>query len=200
MADETYSPDGQGDGQGDGQRNGQGSDIGWADTVRFRLPGGWTVDVEEHEGQPVGTFRPPPPAAGVLRLVTDRVVPRPDSGGTAATLQEMALRFVRPQDPRAGDRTVETRADGAVIAQAMMRTQEDGRAETHYLWLVGAERPAADGSRAAEDIPTLAPTPAKSVAAVAMFSFALPDLMDGDESCAEMLGRIDDAIRNAEIR
>lgn len=192
MADETYSPDGPG--------NGQGSDIGWADTVRFRLPGGWTVDVEEHEGQPVGIFRPPPPAAGVLRLVTDRVVPRPDSGGTAATLQEMALRFVRPQDQRAGDRTVETRADGAVIAQAMMRTQEDGRAETHYLWLVGAERPAADGSRAADGVPTPAAIPAKGVAAVAMFSFALPDLMDGDESCAETLGRIDDAIRNAEIR
>ncbi|MBP2300424.1 hypothetical protein [Azospirillum picis] len=156
-----------------------GRDIGWADTVRFRLPPGWAVDVEEVEGQAVGTFRPPPPAAGVLRLVTDRVVPRPDAGGVAGTLREMALRFVRPQDPRAGDRTVEQREDGAVIAQAMMRTEEDGRAETHYLWLVGAERDA--------------------VAAVAMFSFALPDLMDGDESCADMLGRIDDAIRSAEI-
>ena len=175
MADDTYSP------------NAQGSDIGWADTVRFRLPAGWAVDVEEHEGQPVGTFRPPPPAVGVRRLVTDRVTPRPESGGTAATLQEMALRFVRPQDQRAGDRTVESRADGAVIAQAMMRTEEDGRAETHYLWLVGAERP------------NNADSAAGSVAAVAMFSFALPDLMDGDESCAEMLGRIDDAIRNAEI-
>ena len=163
--------------------NGPGSDIGWADTVRFRLPPGWAVDVEEHEGQSVGTFRPPPPAAGVLRLVTDRVTPRPDSGGAAGTLQEMALRFVRPQDPRAGDRTVESRADGAVIAQAMMRTEEDGRAETHYLWLVGAERAEASGT----------------VAAVAMFSFALPALMDGDDSCAEMLGRIDDAIRSAEI-
>lgn len=167
--------------------NGPGSDIGWADTVRFRLPPGWAVDVEEHEGQPVGTFRPPPPAAGVLRLVTDRVAPRPESGGVAGTLQEMALRFVRPQDPRAGDRTVESRADGAVIAQAMMRTEEDGRAETHYLWLVGAERADAAG------------TVAGAVAAVAMFSFALPALMDGDDSCAEMLGRIDDAIRNAEI-
>ncbi|WP_042442201.1 hypothetical protein [Azospirillum sp. B510] len=177
MTDKTQSPI--------GRENGIGSDIGWADTVRFRLPAGWTVDVEEHEGQPVGSFRPPPPAVGVLRLVTDRVTPRPDSGGTAGTLREMALRFVRPQDPRAGDRTVESRADGAVIAQAMMRTEEDGRAETHYLWLVGAERPPAGGRDA--------------VAAVAMFSFALPDLMDGDESCAEMLGRIDDAIRNAEI-
>ena len=105
----------------------------------------------------------------------------------AGTLREMALRFVRPQDPRAGDRTVESRADGAVIAQAMMRTEEDGRAETHYLWLVGAERAQTAG------------TAGGAVAAVAMFSFALPALMDGDDSCAEMLGRIDDAIRNAEI-
>lgn len=156
-----------------------GNDIGWSDTVRFRLPPGWSVDVEEHEGQPVGTFRPPPPAAGTLHLVTDRVTPRPESGTVAATLQEMALRFVRPQDSRAGDRMVETRGDGATIAQAMMRTVEEGRAETHYLWMVGAQRDA--------------------VAAVAMFSFALPDLMDGDESCAETLGRLDDAIRAAII-
>ncbi|ALG70271.1 hypothetical protein VY88_08365 [Azospirillum thiophilum] len=175
MAHDTPGAEGGSGGGADGT----GSDIGWADTVRFRLPPGWAVDVEEHEGQPVGTFRPPPPAAGVLRLVTDRVVPRPDSGGVAGTLREMAVRFVRPQDPRAGDRSVESRADGAVIAQAMMRTLEDGRAETHYLWLIGADR--------SDD------------AAVAMFSFALPGLMDGDESCAEMLGRIDDAIRNAEI-
>ena len=108
MADQTNSSNGPGDGQG--------SDIGWSDTVRFRLPAGWAVDVEEHEGQPVGTFRPPPPAAGVLRLVTDRVVPRPESGGIAATLQEMALRFVRPQDPRAGDRTVESRAGSSAVS------------------------------------------------------------------------------------
>ncbi len=179
MAHDTPGAGGGAAGGAGGGADGTGSDIGWADTVRFRLPPGWAVEVEEHEGQPVGTFRPPPPAAGVLRLVTDRVVPRPDSGGVAGTLQEMALRFVRPQDPRAGDRSVESRADGAVVAQAMMRTQEDGRAETHYLWLVGADR--------------------SDAAAVAMFSFALPGLMDGDESCAEMLGRIDDAIRNAEI-
>ncbi len=172
----------------------KGRDIGWNDTVRFRLPAGWTADVEEHEGQPVASFRPPPPAGGTLRLVTDRVTPKPDAGGlnsaalnpagpglggVAATLQEMALRFVRPQDQRAGDRTVDIRDDGATIAQAMMRTDEEGRAETHYLWLIGAER---DG-----------------IAAVAMFSFALPAILDGDESCAQILGMIDDAIRAAEI-
>ncbi|SMH55820.1 hypothetical protein [Azospirillum agricola] len=157
----------------------EGRIIGWNDTVRFRLPPGWAADVEEHEGQPVATFRPPPPAGGTLRLVTDRVTPKPDAGGVAATLQEMALRFVRPQDSRASDRSVETREDGATIAQAMMMTDEDGRAETHYLWLVGTAR---DGR-----------------AAVAMFSFALPAILDGDESCAAMLGRIDEAIRTADI-
>ncbi|MGF7174547.1 hypothetical protein [Azospirillum doebereinerae] len=164
--------------------NGRGDDsdgriIGWNDTVRFRLPSGWAAEVEEHEGQPVATFRPPPPAGGTLRLVTDRVTPKPEAGGVAATLREMALRFVRPQDQRAGDRTVETRADGALVAQAVMMTDEDGRAETHYLWLVGAER---DGQ-----------------AAVAMFSYALPAILDGDESCAAMLGRIDAAIQTAEL-
>lgn len=156
-----------------------GRDIGWNDTVRFRLPAGWAADVEEHEGQLVAAFRPPPPAGGTLRLVTDRVTPRPESGGVAGALQEMALRFVRPQDQRAGDRTVETRDDGATVARAMMTTDEDGRAETHYLWLLGAKR--------------------AGVAAVAMFSFALPTLLDGDASCAEALSLVDEAILSAEI-
>ncbi|WP_298377802.1 hypothetical protein [Azospirillum sp.] len=166
------------DGEADGRLT-EGRMIGWNDTVRFRLPPNWAAEVEEHEGQPVATFRPPPPAGGTLRLVTDRVTPKPDSGGVAGTLQEMALRFVRPHDQRAGDRTVEPRPDGGVIAQAMMRTDEEGRAETHYLWLIGADR---DG-----------------VAAVAMFSVALPAILDGDESCAAMLGEIDEAIRAARI-
>lgn len=164
----------------------QGADgrvIGWNDTVRFRLPAGWGADVEEHEGHPVAAFRPPPPAGGVLRLVTDRVAPRDAEAGVTGTLQEMALRFVRPDDPRAGDRTVEDRVvDGrpdGLIAQAVMVTEEDGRNETHYLWLIGAER--------------------AGRAAVAMFSFALPAILDGDESCAATLGEIDLAIRSAEL-
>lgn len=157
----------------------EGRMIGWNDTVRFRLPPGWAAEVEEVEGQPVATFRPPPPAGGTLRLVTDRVVPKPDSGGVDATLREMALRFVRPQDQRAGDRTVEARGDDGLLALAMMRTEEDGRAETHYLWMIGANR--------------------AGVAAVAMFSVALPAILDGDESCAAMLGQVDEAIRAAEL-
>lgn len=166
-----------------GYQDTEGRIIGWSDTVRFRLPPGWAADVEEHEGKPVAIFRPPPPAGGTLRLVTDRVAPKPDSalgsGDVYGTLQEMALRFVRPQDQRAGDRKVENRPGGGILAQAMMITDEDGRAETHYLWLIGAER--------------------SGVAAVAMFSFALPAILDGDQSCADMLGRIDEAIQTAEI-
>lgn len=169
--------DGRNDTEGGGHEDGR--IIGWNDTVRFRLPPGWATDVEEHEGQPVATFRPPPPAGGVLRLVTDRVAPKPDSGSVADILQEMALRFVRPQDQRASDRTLETRADGSLLAQAVMMTDEEGRAETHYLWLVGAERAGA--------------------ATVAMFSYALPAILDGDESCAETLGRIDAAIQAATL-
>ncbi|WP_245986463.1 hypothetical protein [Azospirillum thermophilum] len=155
-----------------------GREIGWNDVVRFRLPADWSMEVEEHEGHAVAAFRPPPPAGGVLRLVTDRVTPRPDSGGVEAVLQEMALRFVRPDDPRAGDRTVEPHRDG-VIAQAVMHTEEDGRAEVHYLWLIGSDR---DGR-----------------ASVAMFSVALPAILDGDESCAVMLGQVDGLVRDAEI-
>lgn len=169
----------------------QGRTIGWQDTVRFRLPAGWGVEVEEHEGHPIAAFRPPPPAGGVLRLVTDRKTPRPEDAGTEGLLQEMALRFVRPDDPRAGDRTVEdrivagsgdndagSRTDG-LIAQAVMLTEEDGRRETHYLWLIGAHR--------------------AGQAAVAMFNFALPAILDGDESCAVTLGAIDEAVRAAEL-
>lgn len=166
-----------------------GRTVEWNGTVRFRLPAGWRVEVEEHEGHAVAAFHPPPPAGGVLRLVTDRVAPKEGPDGVTATLREMALRFVRPDDPRAGDRSVEPWAQGGasggdtgedgIIAQAVMATDEDGRAETHYLWLVGAER--------------------AGRAAVAMFSFGLPAILDGDESCADTLARIDAAIRAAEI-
>jgi hypothetical protein len=153
--------------------------IEWGELVRFHLPVGWTADVEEHEGHAVAAFRPPDGGDGTLRLVTDLVTPRPEQGGADLVLREMALRFVRPDDGRASDRTVESRDDGAVIAQAVMHTDEDGRAETHYLWLVGDER----GGRAA----------------VAMFSYALPTLLDGDEDSAAILAQLDPMIRSAEL-
>ncbi|WP_207455995.1 hypothetical protein [Azospirillum sp. SYSU D00513] len=170
---------GQGGGQEGSRESGQDMAIEWAELVRFRLPPGWLPEVEEHEGHAVAAFRPPRGEAGALRLVTDRVAPKPGQGGVEEVLREMALRFVRPDDPRAGDRTVEDREDGALIAQAVMRTVEDGRAEAHYLWFVGAER--------------------EGRAAVAMFSYALPAEADGDEEAAATLSRLDPAIRSAEI-
>lgn len=153
--------------------------IEWNDVVRFRLPAGWRADVEEHEGHAVAAFHPPAPAGGVLRLVTDRVAPKEGPDGVTAVLREMALRFVRPDDPRASDRTVEPWGEDGVVAQAVMVTEEDGRADAHYLWLVGAER--------------------AGQASVAMFSYGLPAIMDGDESCAATLAQLDTAIRAAEI-
>lgn len=165
--------------------------FGWNEVVRFRLPADWRPDVEEHEGHPVAVFHPPAPAGGVLRLVTDRVAPKDGPDGVTAVLHEMALRFVRPDDPRASDRKVEPWCSGGgvdgngnesedgVRAQAVMLTQEDGRAEVHYLWLVGAER--------------------AGMAAVAMFSYGLPAILDGDESCAGILALLDKAIASADI-
>ena len=155
----------------------------WNEVVRFRLPADWRPDVEEHEGHSVAAFHPPAPAGGTLRLVTDRVAPKEGPDGVTAVLREMALRFVRPDDQRASDRTVEPwgqdgGADG-VLAQAVMVTEEDGRTDAHYLWLVGAER--------------------AGMAAVAMYSYGLPAIMDGDESCAETLALLDKAIKSAEI-
>ncbi len=156
-----------------------GHSVEWDGLVRFRLPDGWRADVEEHEGHAVAAFHPPAPAGGVLRLVTDRVAPKDGPDGVVAVLREMALRFVRPDDQRASDRTVEPWGDDGVLAQAVMVTEEDGGTDAHYLWLVGTER--------------------AGKAAVAMFSYRLPMVMDGDESCAGTLAQLDGAIRAAEI-
>ncbi|OYD86040.1 MULTISPECIES: hypothetical protein [Azospirillum] len=159
--------------------NDAGHSVEWEGVVRFRLPDGWRAEVEEHEGHAVAAFHPPAPAGGVLRLVTDRVAPKDGPDGAVAVLREMALRFVRPDDQRASDRIVEPWGDDGVLAQAVMMTEEDGGTDAHYLWLVGAER---DGK-----------------AAAAMFSYRLPMVMDGDESCAGTLALLDGAIRAAEI-
>ncbi|NYZ17341.1 hypothetical protein HL658_32765 [Azospirillum sp. RWY-5-1] len=150
--------------------------------VRFRLPADWTIRMEEHEGHAVTAFDAP--GGGTLRLVTDRVTPpRAGEGGTAVLLREMALRFVRPDDPRCGDRVVEDRPGGGLIASAVLRTDEDGRttwhghAEAHYLWMLGAEQ----GGRVA----------------AAMFSFALSTAQDGEEAAVAAIGTADAAIRAA---
>lgn len=144
--------------------------------VRFRLPADWTIRIEEHEGHAVAAFDAP--GGGTLRLVTDRVdPPRAGDGGTAVLLREMALRFLRPDDPRCGDRLVEDRPGGGLIATAVLHANEDGRAEAHYLWMLGAEQ---DGRVAA-----------------AMFGFALPAAQDGGEPAVAAIGTADAAIRAA---
>lgn len=146
--------------------------------VRFRLPADWTIRMEEHEGHAVAAFDAP--GGGALRLVTDRVAPpRAGGGGTAVLLREMALRFVRPDDPRCGDRVVEDRPGGGLIATAVMRTDQDGRLEVHYLWMLGAEQ--------------------DDRVAAAMFSFALPAAHDGGEEAVAAIGTADAAIRAAEL-
>lgn len=162
--------------------------VKWDDLVEFQLPASWAAEVEDHEGHTVAVFLPPAPATGTLRLVTDRVAPKEGPDGVGAVLQEMALRFVRPDDSRASDRIVapwdnpEARAIGAeegVVAQAVMATEEDGRAELHYLWMIGVER--------------------AGRAAVAMFSFLVPADQDGDPAIAGAIALLDTMIREASI-
>ena len=160
--------------------------VEWGDAVRFRVPGHWAPAVEEREGMDVLTFRPADSVGdsggdsggGTLNVLVDERTPA--AGQSAeAVLQEMALRFVRPDDARASDRTVEDRADGVRLAQAAMVTEEDGRVESHYLWLLGR----VDGGRVG----------------VAMFSYTLPANLDGQEPHVSTLAALDAAIRAAEL-
>lgn len=150
--------------------------VDWAGTVRFRVPVAWTVSSEDREGIEVAAFRAPD--SGTLHVLADERAPRP--GETAeAVLHEMVLRFVRPDDARVSDRNVEERTDGARLALAAMLTEEDGRRESHYLWLLGHVR---DGR-----------------ARVAMFGYALPAALDGQEPHLSILAGLDASIRAAEL-
>lgn len=154
--------------------------VEWGDAVRFRVPAHWTPAVEEREGMDVLTFRPADSGGdsggGTLNVLVDERSPA--AGQSAeAVLHEMALRFVRPDDARASDRTVEDRADGVRLAQAAMVTEEDGRVESHYLWLLGR----VNGGRVG----------------VAMFSYTLPANLDGREPHVSTLAALDAAIRAA---
>jgi len=152
--------------------------VEWAGMVRFRVPMEWTVTSEDREGIEVVIFRPAQADGGALHVLTDERGPR--AGEPAeAVLHEMAMRFVRPDDARVSDRSVEDREDGARIAQAAMVTEEDGRTESHYLWLLGRVR---DGK-----------------ARVAMFSYTLPAHFDGQEPHVSTLAGLDAAIRTAEL-
>ena len=154
-------------------------EVEWAGTVRFRVPMDWTVSSEDREGIEVVAFHPADAdGGGALRVLVDERTPRPGEPAQAV-LHEMAMRFVRPDDARVSDRSVEDRADGVRLAQAAMLTEEDGRTESHYLWLLGHVR--------------------EGRVRVAMFSYTLPTLFDGQEPHVSTLAGLDAAIRAAEF-
>ncbi|HYG85340.1 MAG TPA: hypothetical protein VD978_03700 [Azospirillum sp.] len=151
--------------------------VEWAGTVRFRVPMDWTVTSEDREGIEVLVFHPAD-AGGALHVLADERGPRAGEP-PEAVLHEMSMRFVRPDDARVSDRAVDDREDGVRIAQAAMTTEEDGRMESHYLWLLGQVR---DGR-----------------VRVAMFSYTVPTLFDGQEPHVSTLAGLDAAIRAAEL-
>lgn len=152
--------------------------VEWAGTVRFRIPADWTVTSEDREGIEVLVFHPADSGGGALHVLADERSPRAGEP-VEALLHEMVLRFVRPDDARVSDRTVEDREDGVRMAQAAMVTEEDGRTQSHYLWLLG---------RALE-----------GQVRVAMFSYTMPAPFDGQEPHVSNLAGLDAAIRAAEL-
>jgi hypothetical protein len=150
--------------------------------LRLSLPPGWRETAEINEGQPVRVFHPPGDAPGVLRVLTDRIAAGgADAGAVAIKLRETAVRFVRPDDARAYDRVIEDRPGGGLVATAVITAaQDDGREETHYLWLLAepGEGPFIDA---------------------AMAALALPRGADGDEAAAAVAAVADEALRAAEL-
>lgn len=148
--------------------------------LRLSLPPGWRESAEINEGQPVRVFHPPGDAPGALRVLTDRIAA--DGGDAVAIkLRETAVRFVRPDDARAYDRLIEDRPAGGLVATAVITAaQDDGREETHYLWLLAepGEGPFIDA---------------------AMAALALPRATDGDEAAAAVAAVVDEALRAAEL-
>lgn len=149
-------------------------------SVRLSLPAGWRESAEINEGQAVRVFQPPAPAPGVLRVLTDSIAAAgADSGALAVKMREVAVRFVRPDDARAYDRIIEDRPGGGVTAgAALIAEQEDGRRETHYLWMV-----AQPGRGAFID--------------AAMASLAMPMDDDGDPGAAAVAEIAEEAMRSA---
>lgn len=149
--------------------------------LRLTLPPGWRESAEISEGQPLRVFHPPAPAPGVLRLLTDRIAAGGDGATVAVKMREVALRFVRPDDARAGDRIIEDWGRDGIIASATLAAVDEttGRAETHYLWMLAV--------------------PAAGAAAVdaAMAALAVPRELDGDDGAAAVAAAADAALRAA---
>lgn len=132
--------------------------------IRFEPPPGWASAPEPEAGV---TAFDAPGGLGRLRLIVER---KPAAADGAAALREWALRYLRPDDGRVGDRLLEDHGDGGIRATATLRGSE-----THYLWLVGW----------AEDGSVLA----------AMFAFTVSAERDGDEAAAAAAEAVDEAIR-----
>lgn len=151
--------------------------------LRLTLPPGWRESADVSEGQPLRVFHPPAPAPGVLRLLTDRIAAGGDGATVAVKMREVALRFVRPDDARAGDRIIEDWVGGGIIASATLAAVDEatGRAETHYLWMLAL--------------------PAAGTAAVdaAMAALAMPRELDGDVAAAAVVETADAALRAAAL-
>lgn len=147
----------------------------WAGLVRFQLPADWSRRVDEQDGHAVCVFQPPD-GDGTLHVVADRVPVSEGAGTGIVLLRELALRFVRPDDSRAGDRIVDAHPQGGILAQLVMRTTEAG-GEVHYLWFVGDVR----GDRIA----------------TAMFNFRIAGDRDGLPALAARIDRVERAIGRA---
>jgi hypothetical protein len=147
--------------------------------VRFRLPADWL----EGEDGGIGIFHPPRPGGGTLR-VTSEVLRHGGQHGdgdlaaaTRVILRQTAENFVRPDDPRGGDRVIEQLDDGSLIASYSARTEIDGDKLVIYLWMRG---------KAMGEAVT-----------IAVFSFAMAIDDDGSETSAATVGMLDSEIRTA---
>lgn len=151
-------------------------------SLRLSLPTGWRESEEFNDGQMVRVFHPPAPAPGVLRVLTDSIAAAgSDAGALAVKMREVAVRFVRPDDNRAYDRIIEDRPGGGLTAGAVIvAAQEDGREETHYLWMV-----AQPGQGAFID--------------AAMASLAMPLEQDGASAAVAVAEIAEEAVRAAEL-
>lgn len=148
------------------------------------LPDGWTASDEINDGQTVRVLRPPAPLPGVLRVLTDRIAADPpgDAAAVAVKLREVAVRFVRPDDPRAGDRLIEDGPHGSISASAVLLAEGDsgdGQPETHYLWL-RAE-----------------PLPGRAMIRAAMAALAVPGDRDGSPDAIGVVGAADVMLMSA---
>jgi hypothetical protein len=156
-------------------------EIHFEDRVRFRLPADWLDGVEDG----VGVFHPPRPRGGTLRVTTEefRHGGKPGDGDLAAAtrviMRQTAENFVRPDDPRASDRVIDTLRDGTMLASYSVRAQIEGDLVALYMWMRG---------RAAGEAVTLA-----------VFSFALSAASDGSEAFAAIIGMLDAEIRAAAL-